>query len=522
MKLKVGTDFSGVGSFDQALQRIGVDYETVFACDMDKYARHTYLLNFGTDADMELLKTKEVKKIDDIYYRGLVNTKLKPPTEEEWQFVKDNEERVARLFSFYYPWNVYSRVIPEESLDVSVHTCPCQAFSLAGKRKGEEDRRGILFYNSHEFIAKNLPKSFIFENVKGLLSDDKGKTFGRWIDLLGGKSVNGQPVLMPHVESVPYHIYYKVLNAKEHGVPQNRERIFIIGIRDDEDDIFSFPNPIPLEKRLKDVLEKPEDFESFEVYSEYMEKYFLSENMIECLLATNIKHEAKGNGFKFECKSFNDIANSVTTKAGQRGTDNFISEEIIQLNDPIHSNDRVYSEEGISPTLNTMQGGNRQPFVQVSDEYKILGYTRDSKGKVVSRHEKEFAGTITTSSGGGGSTDQFIVINSNTKKGFETAEEEEEDSINFSVPTSKTRRGRVGKQVSQTLDTQCNQGIYTRKRIRRLTERECFNLMDFNKDIPGVPDFKWEVSSTQAYKQAGNSVVVKHFVDLIENLGLKK
>jgi len=207
--IKVGSDFSGVGAFNQALQRLGIDYKEVFACDMDKYARQTFIHNYG---------------------------------EPE-----------------YYPMNVYDREIPSESLDIYMTSPPCQAFSLAGKRLGKDDKRGILFFNSHEFIQKNQPRYFIFENVKGLLSDDNGKTFQEWINMLGGKSVNGIPVLFPYEDSVDYHIYYKVLNAKHHGVPQNRERVFLIGIRDDKDNNFSFPAEEHLTKRLKDVLESEVD-----------------------------------------------------------------------------------------------------------------------------------------------------------------------------------------------------------------------------------------------------------------------
>jgi len=181
-RINVGSDFSGVGAFNQALMRLGIEYDEIFACDMDKYARQTYIHNYGEPA--------------------------------------------------YYPEDVYDREIPKEPLDIYMTSPPCQAFSLAGKRKGEEDKRGVLFYNSHEFIQKNKPRYFIFENVKGLLSDDDGKTFQRWVNFLGGKSVNGNPVMFPVDEVVPYHIYYKVLNAKNYGVPQNRERIFIIGIRE--------------------------------------------------------------------------------------------------------------------------------------------------------------------------------------------------------------------------------------------------------------------------------------------------
>lgn len=202
--IKVGSDFSGVGAFDQALIRLAIDYETVFSCDIDKYARQTYIENYG-----------EPK---------------------------------------YFPDNVYNREIPVESLDLYMTSPPCQSFSLSGKRKGENSDNGVLFYNSHEFILKNKPRYFIFENVKGLLSDDNGRTFQRWVDFLS-KSVNGQPVIFPHDKSANYHVYYKVLNSKDYGVPQNRERIFIIGIRDNEDNNFLFPPKEHLTLKLKDVLE---------------------------------------------------------------------------------------------------------------------------------------------------------------------------------------------------------------------------------------------------------------------------
>jgi DNA (cytosine-5)-methyltransferase 1 len=229
--IKVGSDFSGVGAFNQALMRLGVEYKEVFACDMDKYARQTFIHNYG---------------------------------EPE-----------------YYPENVYKREIPKDSLDVYMTSPPCQAFSLAGKRLGKDDKRGILFFNSLEFIQFNKPRYFIFENVKGLLSDDNGKTFSEWVNLLGGKSVNGLPVLFPYEESVSYHLYWKVLNAKEHGVPQNRERVFLVGIRDDSDNSFRFPIEEHLTKRLKDMLEEDVD-----------DKYFLSEKMVDGYTKHNENHIA--------------------------------------------------------------------------------------------------------------------------------------------------------------------------------------------------------------------------------------
>lgn len=303
--VEYGSDFSGVGAFDYAINRVHNKTRNVFACDMDKFARQSYLANH-----------------------------------------KDPE---------YYPENVYEREIPAKPLDIYMTSPPCQSFSLAGKRKGKDDDRGVLFFNSHEFIKENKPRFFIFENVKGLLSDDNGRTFQEWVNYLGGKSVNGQPCIFPHDEAVPYHIYYKVLNSKKHGVPQNRERIFIVGIRDDNDNVFSWPKEEYLEKRLKDVLE-----------SEVDDKYFLSDKMVEGLISKDGKSGFINQNTQ-ESKVFSDDGTSPTIAAGTHGYANgYVSTEIIQLNNPKHSNDRVYMDNGLSPTLNTMQGGNRQPFVCIA------------------------------------------------------------------------------------------------------------------------------------------------------------
>lgn len=365
--IRVGSDFSGVGAFNQALMRLGIKYKEIFACDMDKFARETFIHNYG---------------------------------EPE-----------------YYPKDVYEREIPSEPLDIYMTSPPCQAFSLAGKRLGKDDKRGILFFNSHEFIKVNKPRYFIFENVKGLLSDDGGKTFSEWCNMLGGKSVNCVPVLFPYEDSVPYHLYWKVLNAKDHGVPQNRERVFLIGIRDDEDNSFRFPIEEHLTKRLKDILEE-----------DVGEDYYISDKMIN-----NIIHFG-----------------SYYTYPDKNGMINSPSKRLNNLN---------------NSSLCIMTGQNNR-----------------------------------------------VLINSATSKGYEEATEG--DSINYSFPNSENRRGRVGKGVAQTLDTGCEQGVLNNYKIRRFTPRECFRLMDF-------PDsFTWPVSDSQAYKQAGNSIVVNVLYKIINNLNL--
>lgn len=387
-KIRIGSDFSGVGAFNQALTRLGVDYHEVFACDRDKYARKVFLENYGHPE--------------------------------------------------YFPSCVYEREIPTESLDIYMSSPPCQAFSKAGFRMGKEDKRGILFFNSHEFIQKNRPRYFIFENVRGLTSDDDGKTFQEWINMLGGKSVNGLPLLFPYPDSVPYHIYYKVLNARDYGVPQNRERIFIVGIRDDEDNKFIWPTEEYLSKGLKDVLEK-----------DVHEKYYLSKTLLKSFLVHKERHEEKKTGFLFYPRIETDVAQCLRANGALAATDNTIC---------------------------------------VKSRSTDLGE---------------------------------VYIKSATIRGYEVALSG--DSVSLAHPNSKTRRGRVGRNIAQTLDVGGgHQGVlvehdeYTneqeRYNIRRLTPREYFRLMDF-------PDtFTWSVSDSQAYKMAGNSIVVGVLAKIIKNL----
>ena len=394
--LKVGSDFSGVGAFDQALKRMGVNYKTVFACDMDKYARETFIHNYG---------------------------------EPE-----------------YYPTNVYDREIPSESLDVYMTSPPCQAFSLAGKRLGKEDKRGILFFNSHEFIQVNKPRFFIFENVRGLLSDDGGKTFQEWVNMLGGKSVNGVPVLFPYDDSVPYHLYWQVLNAKHHGVPQNRERVFLIGIRDDVDNRFQFPREEHLTKRLKDVLEDEVD-----------EKYFLTDNTINTLVNNQIFN-------KYEpIENMETESSCITSNCGKVvNSNNYLKVGTWRT----HKDGRGFREieDGNCPTIpaRAREDGSGQPIVMQLNPSK--------------------------ESGGQQPYQQNRVYDSN--------------ALCPALSAGQVTWG--GNAITLPNDY----------KIRRLTPRECFRLMDF-------PDtFTWTVSDSQAYKQAGNSIVVNVLYKILKQLSL--
>lgn len=427
--IKIGSQFSGVGAFEQSLISLGIDFENVYAAEWDKYARQTYLLNFQEP---------------EYYVQDVKDTPIEEITKKHG------------------------------SLDIAMFSPPCQAFSLAGKRLGKEDERGILFFNSLEFIEKNKPRFFIFENVKGLLSHEKptpkhtyGSTFQEWINCLGGKSVNGVHTFFPHENSVPYHIYFDVLNAKDYGVPQNRERVFIIGIRDDEDNNFQFPKPFPLTKRLKDILETNVD-----------EKYFLSDKMIKVLT----HHQNK----------------------------------IIENDNP---------EESCTIHAGYFKmGGRDQQYVKdanFSSELNQVGSLYENNSDAGRIHDTNSVSCTLKSEGGGGGAKTGLYLVENEVKG-----------------------------VAQTLDTACNQGVmvgisvlpnskkleyngidenicpsllatdykapktwhFSDFRIRKLTPRECFRLMGFDDS------FKYNVSDSQAYKQAGNSIVKDVLMLIIKNL----
>jgi DNA (cytosine-5)-methyltransferase 1 len=193
--LKIGTLFTGIGSFEHALQVQGRKNEIMFACDIDKYVKKSYFANY---------EIKEDRWYDDI-----------------------NKLDVKHLLS--------------ENIDFVVGGSPCQSFSTVGKQKGLEDFRGTLIFQFIRIITECQPKFFIFENVKGLKTHNKGKTF---------------EIVLEEFKKTGYEIIYDVLNAKDYGVPQSRQRMFMIGKRYDFKTNIIFPPPkIDLTSTMKDYLE---------------------------------------------------------------------------------------------------------------------------------------------------------------------------------------------------------------------------------------------------------------------------
>lgn len=444
--MKIATVCSGIGSPEQALKELNILHEIAFACEIDKYARQTYLANFTPNQ----------------MYTDL--------TAEEWDK-------------------------PEQYSDLFIGGIPCQAFSLAGNRLGELDKRGLLFYDFYRYVKNQQPKVFIIENVKGLLSDNNGITFQNWCALLG-RSMNTHVNMFNHDDSLLYNLHFKVLNSKDFGVPQNRERVFLVGVRNDLPNIFRFPIGERLTKRLKDILEPEVD-----------EKYYLSDACISRL--TN-----EGKGHRSVIKKEDDIACTVLASDFKLARGMNIFEE---------------------PYCVAMRGRNRE---NPSD--RTTGANTEQR---LEPNSQGITNTITSVQ-----KDNLIVVKEATKQGYAIAKDG--DSINLSNPNSETRRGRVGDQIANTLDTACNQGVVVDKplfsyrsdnpistenecfgtlranaggklqgvgiihetRIRRLTPLECMRLQ-------GYPDlFVKPCSDSQTYKQAGNSITVNVMKAIIKNI----
>ena len=236
--------FAGIGGIRLGFDRaFGKDIETVFVSEWDKYAQKTYVSNFDDNFEISGDITK-IKEYD----------------------------------------------IP--TFDICLAGFPCQAFSLAGQRKGFDDDfkgvcRGTLFLDVARICEYHKPKVIFCENVKGLVMHDRGRTFS---------------VITKTFEKLGYKVFYKVLNSKDFGVPQNRERIYIVCFRKDICPAdFTFPSPTDSSKRLIDIREeKPVDA-----------KYYLSDAYLETLKRHKARHQAKGHGFGYEIREWNDIAGAI-------------------------------------------------------------------------------------------------------------------------------------------------------------------------------------------------------------------
>lgn len=244
--------------------------------------------------------------------------------------------------------------------DLFTYSSPCQDFSLAGVQRGGQEGSGTrssLLWECRRAILAKRPRFLLLENVSNLVSEKFIKTFSKWEQELA---------------SYGYDNYYKVLNAKDYGVPQNRERVFLVSFLHSQ--IFNFPKPFPLELRLKDVLE-----------DKVAERYYLSEKAIAGLLEHNEKHEARGTGFLFKPKDISVNGGGTPTASQQSQAtrpEHTSSARIIQVAKLSSSqNSIIVDPEGISPTI---CNGAKDGMPKIAEVDVVARVNASQDGKIVS------------------------------------------------------------------------------------------------------------------------------------------
>ena len=361
--------FAGIGGFRLGMESAG--HECVGFCEIDKYARASYKAIHNTEGEIEL---HDITAVSDESIRGF------------------------------------------GSVDVICGGFPCQAFSIAGHRRGFEDTRGTLFFEICRFASILRPKYLFLENVRGLLNHDGGATFETIIRTLDG---------------LGYDVEWQVLNSKNFSVPQNRERVFIIGHLRGERTRRIFP-----------------------------------------IIRENTKSDNQQSKIEI-------VGNTKNPNGTSKGTGSV-----------------VYNSNGL---IGTLCARDYKEPKQVA--IPVLTPDRANKRQNGRRFKTDGEPMFTLTA----QDRHGILIKEATKQGY--AEAEIGDSVNLSHPNSKTRRGRVGKQIANTLLTGESQGVVEPDfRIRELTPRECWRLQ-------GFPDWAFDKaqevnSNSQLYKQAGNSVTV--------------
>ena len=335
--------------------------------------------------------------------------------------------------------------------DLLVGGFPCQAFSVAGKRGGFDDTRGTLFFDVARILRHKKPKHFILENVKGLLSHDSGRTFQTILKVLA---------------DIGYLVQWEVCNSKNFGVPQSRERVYLVGHLRGR----SRPKVFPIRKVGS---ENNQNNHPKEITKDLPMAYRVYDtNGVSTTL------RAVGGGVGAKTGLYQIVKRNGRVKADQKNASCLTGGA---RGDGNHS----YTDWIVQACLTPDRHNKRQNGRRFKDDGEPM-FTLTSQDK------------------------HGVMITEATSKGYAVAKEG--DSINLSVPNSKTRRGRVGKQIAQTLDTGVQQYTLRSSRIRRLTPTECERLQ-------GFPDGWTEgVSDTQRYKCLGNAVTTNVVSEIAKRL----
>ena len=401
--------FAGVGSQAKALKRLGADFEHYKISEWEVNATASYKAihkeNDNTDYSAEFTS----EQLNGILFNIGISTDGKKPLKEK-EIARKGETWKRTVYNNFKATNNIGSILNVNGKDLGIvdtdkycyicsYSFPCQDLSLAGKgngmAKGSGTRSGLLWEVERLLNeCEELPQILLMENVTQVHGKKNKEHFDEWCNFL---------------ESKGYNNYWKDLNSKNLGIPQNRNRCFMVSVLGDY--TYTFPKEFPLELRLKDILETEVD-----------EKFYLSDAMIKFFTENTKMQAEKGNGFRFQPTDGDCVGKAVTTKAGGRMDDNFIKSVNCQQTgilvggkwDKMHDvSRRVYSENGISPTIHTCGGGNTEP--KVVEEPKIqkmlqIEGSYDQSGRVYSANG--ISPTVMSNSHGntsGGYTDLKIV-----------------------------------------------------------------------------------------------------------------
>lgn len=439
--------FSGIGAQAKALSRLGVDFEHYRTSEWEVNAAASYKAIHKNDDNTDYSEGLTNEELTDILYNIGISIDGKKPLGTK-EIARKGEQWKRTVYNNFKATNNIGSILNISGKDLGIvdtdkwcyiltYSFPCQDLSLAGKQKGmakDSNTRSGLLWEVERLLneCEELPQVLLMENVTQVHGTKNKEHFDKWIEYL---------------ESKGYCNYWQDLNSKNYGIPQNRNRTFMVSVLGEY--TYEFPKEFPLELRLKDMLETEVD-----------EKYYLSEKMLNYFVCHTAKQKALGNGFAFKPSNGDCVAKAVTTKAGTRTDDNYIEEQPILIGG-MQKNQSI-KRDGISTALTSAMGmgGGYTPMVAEPTciQAGTLSGGKWDKNYDIARRVYSGEGlspTIHTCESG--NTEPKVIVKEATKKGY--TEAYEGDSINLKLPNSKTRRGRVGHGVAQTLETSPQQAV---------------------------------------------------------------
>lgn len=475
--------FAGIGGFRRGMELAG--HECVGFCEFDKFATASYI-------SMHLLTEEQRKALEDIP----IKKRQKEILKEEYR----NGEWYANDIR-----RVYAGDIPKA--DCWCFGFPCQDISVAGKQAGFQGNRSSLFFRVMYLVGQlkeeDKPTYLFIENVKNLLSVNGGWDFAR---------------LLIEMEQQGYDAEWQVLNSKDFGVPQNRERCFIIGHLRGRSTSKIFPiegtdgkNSVSL--NLFSCLNGRNSQRDRVYSSDGLEPTISTKPGGNTEPKVSILFDTSYIGQDGKARIYENICPTLTSRDYKEPRSVGVVCNVNPSGKGMNGN--VYDSNGLNPTLTTNKGEGNKIAIPV------LTPDRAEKRQNGRRFKEDGEPMFTLT--GQDRHGIAIEVKEATKQGYAECRVGI-DSVNFSMPNSKTRRGRAGQEVANTLDTSCNQGIFVQVSeeltvyavwyekyqcyiaIRKLTPKECFRLQGWSDDYFEKAQFV--NSDIQLYKQAGNGVTV--------------